>query len=139
MHFVDRDEAIRCRGLAAAALLALRPFPEGTTERLNTERVRIINGKVHVDFPDSIVKNRRPIQRPLPEVPWHHRMLAIYTERARPLLLRGGDEGYWFTTCGANGGRASHSRGRASYSMTPSHFERVPDGLTAKIVSSNRK
>jgi elongation factor G len=30
----------------------------------------------------------------------------------------------------------SLSRGRASYSMTPSHFERVPDGLAAKIVSS---
>ena len=31
----------------------------------------------------------------------------------------------------------SLSRGRASYSMTPSHFERVPDGLAAKIVSSS--
>lgn len=33
----------------------------------------------------------------------------------------------------------SLSRGRASYSMTPSHFERVPAGLAAKIVSSTRK
>ncbi|PWU14034.1 MAG: hypothetical protein C5B50_18070 [Verrucomicrobia bacterium] len=33
----------------------------------------------------------------------------------------------------------SLSRGRASYSMSPSHFERVPDKLTAKIVSEARK
>jgi putative ABC transport system substrate-binding protein len=33
----------------------------------------------------------------------------------------------------------SLSRRRASYSMAPSHFERVPDGLAAKIVSSTRK
>jgi elongation factor G len=33
----------------------------------------------------------------------------------------------------------SLSRGRASYSMTPSHFERVPDGLAAKIVTSTKK
>jgi hypothetical protein len=30
----------------------------------------------------------------------------------------------------------SLSRGRASYSMTPSHFERVPDALAAKVVST---
>ena len=29
----------------------------------------------------------------------------------------------------------SLSRGRASYSMTPSHFERVPEGVTAIIVN----
>ena len=33
----------------------------------------------------------------------------------------------------------SLSRGRASYSMTPSHFERVPDALAVKIVSSTRR
>jgi elongation factor G len=33
----------------------------------------------------------------------------------------------------------SLSRGRASYSMSPSHFERVPDGLAARIVNSSRK
>jgi elongation factor G len=33
----------------------------------------------------------------------------------------------------------SLSRGRASHSITPSHFERVPDGLAAKIVSSTKK
>ena len=33
----------------------------------------------------------------------------------------------------------SLSRGRASYSMTPSHFERMSDGLAAKIVSSTGK
>jgi elongation factor G len=31
----------------------------------------------------------------------------------------------------------SLSRGRASYSMTPSHFERVPGSVTAKIVNSS--
>ena len=29
----------------------------------------------------------------------------------------------------------SLSRGRASYSMTPSHFERVPDVMALKIAS----
>jgi elongation factor G len=33
----------------------------------------------------------------------------------------------------------SLSRGRASYSMTPSHFERVPDVVTAKIVSGTKQ
>jgi elongation factor G len=33
----------------------------------------------------------------------------------------------------------SLSRGRASYSMSPSHFERVPDTLAARIVNSTRK
>jgi len=33
----------------------------------------------------------------------------------------------------------SLSRGRASYCMTPSHFDRVPDGLAAKIVKSALK
>jgi elongation factor G len=33
----------------------------------------------------------------------------------------------------------SLSRGRASYSMTPSHFERVPDGFVTKIVNASRK
>jgi elongation factor G len=32
----------------------------------------------------------------------------------------------------------SLSRGRASYSMTPSHFERVPDTLAAKVVSETK-
>ncbi len=32
----------------------------------------------------------------------------------------------------------SLSRGRASYSMTPSHFERVPDALATKLISENR-
>ena len=31
------------------------------------------------------------------------------------------------------------SRGRASYSMTPSHFEQVPNSLLAKIVETNAK
>jgi elongation factor G len=31
----------------------------------------------------------------------------------------------------------SLSRGRASYSMMPSHFERVPEGVTAKIVNAS--
>jgi len=30
----------------------------------------------------------------------------------------------------------SLSRGRASHSMTPSHFERVPDGIAAKIINA---
>lgn len=33
----------------------------------------------------------------------------------------------------------SLSRGRASYSMTPSHFERVPDALATKIVNASAK
>jgi len=33
----------------------------------------------------------------------------------------------------------SLSRGRASYSMTPSHFERVPDGLVEKIINASEK
>ena len=33
----------------------------------------------------------------------------------------------------------SLSRGRASYSMTPSHFERVPDALATKIVKASAK
>ncbi len=33
----------------------------------------------------------------------------------------------------------SLSRGRASYSMMPSHFERVPEALTAKIVKASEK
>jgi elongation factor G len=33
----------------------------------------------------------------------------------------------------------SLSRGRATYSMTPSHFDRVPDGLAAKIIDAFRK
>jgi len=33
----------------------------------------------------------------------------------------------------------SLSRGRASYSMTPSHFERVPGVLSAKIINASRK
>ncbi len=32
----------------------------------------------------------------------------------------------------------SLSRGRASYSMTPSHFERVPESLTAKVISEGK-
>ena len=32
----------------------------------------------------------------------------------------------------------SLSRGRASYSMTPSHFDRVPDALTAKVISESK-
>lgn len=32
----------------------------------------------------------------------------------------------------------SLSRGRASYSMTPSHFDRVPDALAAKVVSESK-
>jgi elongation factor G len=32
----------------------------------------------------------------------------------------------------------SLSRGRASYSMTPSHFERVPETLTEKIVKESK-
>ena len=32
----------------------------------------------------------------------------------------------------------SLSRGRASYSMTPSRFERVPDTLTAKVISESK-
>jgi hypothetical protein len=108
-QIVDWHVAIRCRGLATAALLAVRAFRKRTVEHLNTEHVRIINGKVHLDIPSSIVKNRWPIQGPLPEVPWLHRILVIYAEKARLLLLRGEDEGYWFTTYGANGGQASHN------------------------------
>jgi elongation factor G len=33
----------------------------------------------------------------------------------------------------------SLSRGRASYSMTPSHLERVPDALATKIVNTSTK
>ena len=40
-----------------------------------------------LDIPPSIVKNRRPIQGPLPDVPWLHRIIAIYTKSARPLLV----------------------------------------------------
>jgi elongation factor G len=32
----------------------------------------------------------------------------------------------------------SLSRGRASYSMTPSHFEPVPDALTTKVISESK-
>jgi elongation factor G len=32
----------------------------------------------------------------------------------------------------------SLSRGRASYSMTPSHFERVPEALMAKVIKKNK-
>ena len=32
----------------------------------------------------------------------------------------------------------SLSRGRASYSMTPSHFARVPEALTAKVVNDKK-
>ena len=32
----------------------------------------------------------------------------------------------------------SLSRGRASYSMTPSHFERVPEALVAKVIKKNK-
>lgn len=32
----------------------------------------------------------------------------------------------------------SLSRGRASYSMAPSHFERVPEALTAKVISEGK-
>ena len=32
----------------------------------------------------------------------------------------------------------SLSRGRASYTMTPSHFEAVPDEVAAEIVNANR-
>ena len=39
------------------------------------------------------------------------------------------------TTGGSNAIR-SLSRGRASYSMTPSHFERVPEALAAKVISA---
>ena len=108
-QIIDRDVAVHCRGLATAALLAVRAFRKGTVERLNTQHARIMNGKVHLDIPASIVKNRRPIQGPLPDVPWLHRIMVVYKEMGRPLLLQGEDEGYWFTTYGANGGRASHN------------------------------
>jgi len=109
VQIVDWHVTVDCRGLATAALLAVRGFRKGTVERLKTEHVRIINGKVHLNIPASIVKNRRPIQGPLPEVPWLHRIMVIYTEKARPLLLPDEDQGYWFTTQGASGGRASHT------------------------------
>jgi elongation factor G len=32
----------------------------------------------------------------------------------------------------------SLSRGRAGYSMTPSHFERVPEALTTKVISERK-
>lgn len=108
-EITDVSAAIKCRALAAASLLAVRAFRKGTVERLRMEHIRVVNGKVILDIPPSIVKNRKPIQGPLPDVPWLHDIILAYMEKARPMLVSTPDEGFWFTTLTGNGRRASHN------------------------------
>lgn len=109
-EITDRSLAVRCRGLATAGLLAVRAFRKGTVERLTISNLSMANSKAVLDIPPSIVKNRRPIQGPLPDVPWLHRIIALYIKSARPLLVNNQpDEGFWFTTFGGCGRRASHN------------------------------
>jgi integrase len=91
--------AVHCRRIALCCLLVVRAFRRGTLQRLESGHVSINQGPVTLDCPPEIMKNRKPVKGPLPDVPWIHAMLKRYWLEARPLLLRSQqDKGYFFTS-----------------------------------------